>query len=250
MEVRGYYRRLKELIERMYEENGNKKVTIVAHSMGGPVSLYFLTSIADITQKWKDKYISSYITLSGAWSGGNKALEAEISGYGIGDFFLLNRFTKPVIHTLQSIVWLLPRASVWNSTVLVKTPKRNYTANDYKALFRDAGFRQGYSMYKGILDINKGWPAPNVTTHCFYGVAVPTDQTFIYDKRFPKANPVHTVKGDGDGTVNIESSQVCLRWAKSKYLFESATFHGVSHKKMVTDRSVLKAIGNIVGVTN
>ena len=53
----------------MYEDNGNTKVTLVVHSMGGPVSLYFLTKFID--QNWKNKYIANYITLAGAWSGTN-----------------------------------------------------------------------------------------------------------------------------------------------------------------------------------
>ena len=50
-------------------QNGNRRVTLVAHSMGGPVSLYFLTQFARVTQQWKDTYIKSWVTLSGAWSG-------------------------------------------------------------------------------------------------------------------------------------------------------------------------------------
>ena len=41
----------------MYKENGNTKVTLVVHSMGGPVSLYFLTKV--VNQQWKDTYIHS-----------------------------------------------------------------------------------------------------------------------------------------------------------------------------------------------
>ena len=63
----------------MYQENGNTKVTITAHSMGGPTVLHFLTSEI-VTQSWKDTYIGNFITLSGAWSGGNEALQAAVSG--------------------------------------------------------------------------------------------------------------------------------------------------------------------------
>ena len=62
----------------IYETNGNRKVTIVVHSMGGPVSLYFLTGI--VSQEWKDTYIHSYVTLAGAWSGGNEFLATLVSG--------------------------------------------------------------------------------------------------------------------------------------------------------------------------
>ena len=253
LKTRGYYRDLKDLIETMYRENDNTKVTIVTHSLGGPVSLYFLTSISDITQEWKDKYINSFIPLSGAWSGGNEILYTEINGrdfFEDVDFISTGMLTKPILRSFQSMVWLLPHASVWNNTVIVTTPSRSYTANDYEALFRDIGFPEGYTMYQGILDINKGWPAPNVPTHCFYGVGVPTELEFIYDRGFPDAEPVRIINGDGDGDVNIESSLVCHHWANSQYPFEYTEFSGVGHRQILKNEAVLRAIENIVAVTN
>ncbi len=44
-------------------KNDETKMTLMAHSMGGLVSLHFLTGISEIPQEWKDKYI-------GAWDGG------------------------------------------------------------------------------------------------------------------------------------------------------------------------------------
>ena len=218
LKVRGYYRGVKKLIETMYRENGNTKVTIVAHSMGGPISLYFLTSIPDITQEWKDKYIKAFIPLAGAWSGGSEIAYTEINGKDLLeniDFISTSSLTKPILRSFQSVVWLLPRGEEWNNKVIVKTPSRSYTVNDYEALFRDIGFPEGYTMYQGILNINKGWPAPNVPTHCFYGVGVPTELQMVYDSGFPDKEPIEIIRGDGDGDVNIESSRVCHRWSKS-----------------------------------
>ena len=48
-------------------KNDETKMTLMAHSMGGLVSLHFLTGISEIPQEWKDKYI-------GAWDGGVPAL--------------------------------------------------------------------------------------------------------------------------------------------------------------------------------
>ena len=39
---RGYYANLKKLVGTTYEQNNNTKVTLVFHSMGGPVYLCFL----------------------------------------------------------------------------------------------------------------------------------------------------------------------------------------------------------------
>lgn len=73
-----YFEKLKTLVEDTYTENGNKSVMLIAHSMGGPMSLYFLN---EQTQDWKDKYIKSLVTLSGAWGGSVKAVKV----YAIGE---------------------------------------------------------------------------------------------------------------------------------------------------------------------
>ena len=57
-----YFVKLKKLIEDTYSANGNKKITLMSHSLGCPYSLVFLNKQ---TQDWKDKYILQWITLSG-----------------------------------------------------------------------------------------------------------------------------------------------------------------------------------------
>ena len=57
LEKRGYFNRLKSLVEDTYRRNGNTKVTLVVHSMGGLVSLHFLTGFSGINQAWKNTII-------------------------------------------------------------------------------------------------------------------------------------------------------------------------------------------------
>ena len=247
LEMRGYYTQLRMLVEEMYEESG-EKVTIVVHSMGGPVTLHFLTSV--VNQEWKDQYINAFVPLSGAWSGGNSALQAEVSG---GDAGLAALVSPEVFSELrsafrshQSLVWLIPQPSVWQDTVLVTTPTRNYTANDYSDLFADISYPQGFEMYTGVTSINEGFPAPNVPVYCFYGTNVLTPESFVYNSSFPDVEP-EIVFGDGDGTVNLLSSEVCLKWAQEQSQpFFSQSFPGVDHDGVVNDQVVLEAIENIV----
>lgn len=78
-ENQDYFVKLKALIEETYEQNSNERVMMVAHSMGGPMSLYFLNLQ---TQAWKDKYIKCLVSLSGAWGGSVKAVKV----YAIGKY--------------------------------------------------------------------------------------------------------------------------------------------------------------------
>ena len=231
--------------------------------------LHFLTQSGVVTQEWKDKYIGNFITLSGAWSGGNLALQTEISGLSalkyhakeiLGPFWYIflpffesicHKLT-PVIRTFQSISFLLPRPSVWGDTVLVTTPTRTYTANDYEDLFSDVGLTDGYTKFKGVESINENYPPPNVPTHCFYGVGVDTPLSFSYSKSFPEGaeDDPEVTMGDGDGTVNILSSEVCLQWANGSSPFTSKTFNGVSHFQITKDINTLREVGNIVGASS
>lgn len=44
----------KKLVEHSYYTNSNQSVVLLAHSMGSPLSLFFL---GQMKQSWKDKYI-------------------------------------------------------------------------------------------------------------------------------------------------------------------------------------------------
>ena len=264
LQRRGYYDDVKELVETMYRENGNKKVTVVAHSMGAAIMLHFLTQSGVVTQSWKDQYIGNFITLSAAWAGGNEDLQAAISGLGLinerpDDIFGLFRFLKnyirktlkPILQSFQSTSFLLPRPSVWGSTVLVTTPTQSYTASDYQQLFDDAGFTDGYSMYQVIENVNKDFPSPNVPTLCFYGVDVDTPWSFNYSKSFPAGvdeDPTVTM-GNGDGSVALPSSEVCLRWNNNNggHSFRSRTYSNVDHQEILKADAVLTEIGTAVG---
>ena len=227
----GYYSRVRSLIETMHNSSG-EKVTVVIHSMGGIVSLYFLNEV--VTQQWKDMYINAWVPLSGAWSGSNAILRTII-------------FDRLLFRTFESTVWVLPKPSIWGNTTLLTTPNRTYTANDYEAFFTDIGYPQGYQMYQGIVPINENFPAPRVPTYCYYGTNVSTPESYTYGNGLD-ADETSIGFGDGDGAVNLLSSQVCLKWRNEQSQpFNVTTFPGIDHGQMITDASVLQAVANIVG---
>ena len=57
-----FYEKTKRLIEETYSANGNKRITLMTHSMGGPLTLVFLNRQ---TSDWKDKYLHQWIAMSG-----------------------------------------------------------------------------------------------------------------------------------------------------------------------------------------
>lgn len=64
-------------MEETYRINDNQPVIILAHSMGGPMSLHFLHIQS---KSWKDQHIRAFVTLSGAWGGSVKALKVFAVG--------------------------------------------------------------------------------------------------------------------------------------------------------------------------
>ena len=68
---------MKNLVEDTYKKNGNRKVVIISHSLGGPFSLYFLNRQ---TQEWKDKYLESFVPISAPFAGATKIMRMYSSG--------------------------------------------------------------------------------------------------------------------------------------------------------------------------
>ena len=76
-----YLNDLQRLIVSSYEENGRQPVILLGHSMGNLYIHYMLTQQSN---KWKHKYIKSFISLSGPWGGAIKTVRLEISGLSVG----------------------------------------------------------------------------------------------------------------------------------------------------------------------
>ncbi len=228
----------------------------MAHSMGGPVSLYFFTKFNRINQAWKDKFIHAYIPIAGAWNGAVTSLEAVISGTSIS--FLpsfinkyLDKILVPIARSLESFPWLTPTSSIFGNKVIVSTPSKQYTANDYEKLFWKIGHKNGYQFFKRVQPLLKNYPQPNVKTHCYYGVGLDTPIKLTYNKDFRQG--VSTigltpkfVNGDGDGTVSTKSSIICQEWPGAKL----KRYNKFEHKAIVTKKDVLDDIHIIVKKTS
>ena len=120
--------------------------------------------------------------------------------------------------SFESTVLLLPTSTsgIWSSSdVLVTTPLRNYTVNDYPAFFDAIGHPEGRQKLEAIeaaqydlLDQDLGVPI-----YCFYSGGFPTPERLVYDSTsmFPDSEP-RIEMGEGDGTVNLRSLEACRRW--------------------------------------
>ena len=244
----GYFDKLKNLIETVYNNSGQQRVVLLAHSMGSPTSLYFLTKIVD--QAWKDKHIRVYVTMAGVWHGAGKAVKSFTTGDNEDIPLDKDSWGRASQRTYPANAWLLPYPSdTWTQDdIIVVNEKRNYSAWDYKDLFTDMNYTRGWDMFNEIKNLTGQLPAPNVTMYCFYGnISKTTPIQFVYGPgKFPDQEPT-TINGDGDGTVNIKSLMACSRWqGKQYYNVTLRQFPGVEHVHTIKNKDVIAAVDAIV----
>lgn len=125
---------MKTLVEETYELADKSPITLVVHSMGGPMSLNFLQLQS---QAWKDKYIARLISVSGAWGGSAKAIKVYAMGDDLGSFALSGSVLRAEQITSPSLAWLMPSPYVWKpDEILVKTPTRIYNMSNIEQFFQ------------------------------------------------------------------------------------------------------------------
>lgn len=128
-----WFANMKTLVEETYSANGNRTVTLIVHSMGGPMTLRFMHLQSG---KWKDKHIARIIALAGAWGGSVKALKV----FAIGDNFGLDVLNATAMRqeqrTSPSLAWLLPSPLFWHADeVLVQTLGKTYRMANLEEFF-------------------------------------------------------------------------------------------------------------------
>jgi len=153
-----YFLALKNLIEETYAVNGNQPVVLIVHSLGG---LMTVTMLHETTQSWRDKYIRTVISLSGAWGGSAKAVKVfaigesalyKIFSYLIASLYLFVFYytgdnlgaivlSGSVLRTEQisspSLAWLLPSPHLWGQNeILVEAESKNYSLSNLQEFFK------------------------------------------------------------------------------------------------------------------
>ena len=209
------------------------------------MSLYFLNEV--VTQEWKDKYIKAYVPIAVPYGGAVPALAALLSGSAEFADFEIPSFLRPCLAELtrsfESAYWLLPNPKVFNDCVIVETPSNpNYTAKHYREIFTYRNLQTEWCKYQGLLNTTAmNLSNPNVPTYCLYGTGVPTTEKLVYSER--SKLHLEMMKGDGDGTVNRKSLDVCTRWTNNV-----CTWHGSNsgHIGIIKSRLTFKTIESII----
>lgn len=212
-ELNEYLIQLKTLIETTYRWNENQKIVLVGHSMGNPLSLYFLNNYVD--QAWKDKYINSFVSLAAPWAGSMQIVRLFASGYNMNYYrvILPPSHLRAMQRSFTSSAFLFPSPVAWKPhEILATTATKNYTVSNIKEFFTDIDYMVGWEQYKQAARLNGNLTAPGVPVHCIYGTGVPTPEKFEWASGYFPDYPPTEFMGDGDGTVNKKSATVCTNW--------------------------------------
>ncbi|XP_029049451.1 phospholipase A2 group XV-like isoform X1 [Osmia bicornis bicornis] len=242
-----FFNKLKTLVEETYIMNKQVPVTLLAHSMGGPMTLIFLQRQS---QEWKDKYINRLITLAAVWGGSVKALKVFAIGDDLGAYLLRQTVLKDEQITSPSLGWLLPSRLFWKeSEILVQSEQKNYTLTTLQDYLIDINVPNGWEFWKDNEKYQLNFTPPGVEVHCLYGTGLDTVQKLYYKPGTSIEDIPQLVPGDGDGTVNLRSLEGCKYWqGKQKQKVYSQTFSGVDHMDILRNINVLTYIKTILQV--
>ena len=176
------------------------------------------------------------VSLSGAWGGAVKSLKSMVSGYNLDIPTVRPIEARPYQRSTPSSAFLAPSPVYWGSNdVLITTPVRNYTVNDYEELFNGLNYPLGYTFRQLTGNLVDYMGPPNVEIHCLYGVNVPTPETLVYPsmQSFPDYQPKE-LYGNGDGTVNYRSLLAYKNWiGKQKQPILVKELDGVDHASII-----------------
>ena len=244
----------RNLLRRPISANGNRRVTIIGHSLGGVYSLYFLNHQS---QEWKDKYVSYFIPMGAPFGGSYLALVAEmahdlIDNYLPKEINWFRLFLKN-IQTMSVAAALLPNQRAWGSKdplVSFEDDGSKVTINDYEKVFKMINETEGLMMYYDAMEQEYGYTEmkhPGVNILCISGKGVPTIEGASFRSLDDFPHRPHRLKfGKGDGIVNQRSTRACSMFSKNtemmkKYRFEESEYQ-IGHITMVYNPRILAKI--------
>ena len=197
----------------------------------------------------KDKYLNRWIPISAPWIGAAKLYRIFATGDNEGINIVKSLYVRGEQRSYETNLWLLPRSSEWDNQTFVSTPNRNYSASNLQQFFEDVGYPLGYTYY-----LNQTVPltesifqsVPGVPISGLYGTGVKTPLAFYYQNDKWDADP-KIEYGDGDGTVNLQSSLFAeTAWCNQTQPVHFVSFPGNSHTGILKNQTVFKYIASLL----
>ena len=162
-----YFNDLRELVEKVFLINKEKRVMLIAHSQGGLMAMYFLRKQS---QELKDKYIHAFMAIGTPWGGSGIMLKLYTSGHNAGVGVLDPILLREQQRSQESGPILLPRSPAYDiDEPLIITPERNYTIATYHEWFSDMKFTLGSKLLKNVQGDDYMLEHPGVDMFCWHG---------------------------------------------------------------------------------
>lgn len=263
-----YFRQLDALIERVQQRRGQSRtgqpVTLVCHSMGCNNMLVYLRAKSSA---WRRQHVRKLIALSSPWGGAFKALKALVVGDQLDLPLVSETKMRELARTFPSIAYLLPRPEVYassnqrhlNSTtgepsatlpIFVKTPSRQYDARQVGQILLDLGLEDQFRWFEQTSQFVRPYePIEDLRVDCVHGQNIPTMESlyFARDEDYPNG-PYELIKGEGDGTVNIESLKVCEEWESKlgSKMVRNFAIYNTNHLGVLSHPKTLKFLADDV----
>jgi len=235
-----YFDNLRRLVEETYSANGGRKVILLAYSLGGLLATYFLS---EQPAEWKDRYVAALVSVNTPWAGAVVIAERHAAGINWEIDAIDRLVVRGQLRSYETGILLLPNRRVWTpDDVIVSTPSRNFTVDDYEDFFDAIGHNEGPLVLKAMRNTPQYArflvDHPGVPIHCLHGAGVDTPEMLVYDTDddFPDKRP-REVMGDGDGTVNLRSLKACSSWIgmDENHPVIVRQFDGINHIDLLSD---------------
>eukprot|EP00033_Pygsuia_biforma_P000962 GCRY01001104.1.p1 GENE.GCRY01001104.1~~GCRY01001104.1.p1 ORF type:complete len:330 (-),score=33.53 GCRY01001104.1:754-1743(-) len=140
-----YFSQLKEMVEQMYIDRGNRPVLLIAHSYGNNIAHAFLRNMP---QEWKDKYVDSYVAVAPPHQGSFDALITMLVEFEFHSLPLNAKIMRSLIRSLPAIYYLLPNPESYDADFpVVELGNTNYTASQFADLFSAVGLGASKDIY-------------------------------------------------------------------------------------------------------
>ena len=208
----------KALIEETVALN-KRPAVLVCHSMGCLFSYRFL---ADQSDQWKKEYVKGWVVVGAPFGGNFKYMYSFI---GDDDWpATISKKIRIPERTFSSTTFLMPAGRAFGGDVLVRTPRKNYTVDDYAEFFAALDYPDAYEQYLDTRNI-LGDPLVSpgrMPVYCIGGVGIRSIESVVYDQELSRSASYQTIYGDGDGILNAKGMRQCQRFSvgSSKFVYQ------------------------------